>query len=85
MPELFSNADDGRVFTANVVGFSNARDADTGATVATGEVSSTNFTAVNKFSSRGGGNQFRIERSFMYFDTLSAIFLSMLVTLLGRA
>ena len=69
MPELFSNADDGRVFTANVVGFSNARDADTGATVATGEVSSTNFTAVNNFSSRGGGNQFRIERSFMYFDT----------------
>ena len=69
MPELFSNADDGRVLTANVVGFSNARDADTGATVATGEVSSTNFTAVNKFSSRGGGNQFRIERSFMYFDT----------------
>ena len=51
MPELFSNTDDGRVLTANVVGFSNARDADTGATVTTGEVSSTNFTAVNKFSS----------------------------------
>ena len=69
MPELFSNTDDGRIITNTLVGFSNIRDADAGIVVTTGEVSSTNFTAVNKFGSRGGGNSFRIERSFMYFDT----------------
>ena len=69
MPELFSNADDGKITSGNQLGFSNARDIDTGSSPSTTLVSNSNFVAVNKFSSRGGGNQFRIERSFMYFDT----------------
>ena len=69
MADLFSNTDDGRVLTSNTVGWSNARDVDTGGSVQTSETATANFTAVNKFSSRGGGSAFRIERSFMYFDT----------------
>jgi len=68
MAELFSNTDDGRVkgFTSTWAG---TRDANTGQTVATAEAASSNFTAVNTFSGRGGGTTFRVERSFMYFDT----------------
>ena len=69
MAELFSNTDDGRIRGPNGT-WAGARDADTTTfTVLTSENSSANFTAVNTFSGRGGGNSFRVERSFMYFDT----------------
>ncbi len=68
MAELFSNTDDGRVKGPNGT-WAGTRDVDTGASVLTSENSSVNFTAVNVFASRGGGNSYRVERTFMYFDT----------------
>ena len=68
MAELFGNADDGRVRSPNGT-WAATRDVDTGGSTALTEAASSNFTAVNMFSSRGGGNLFRVERAFMYFDT----------------
>ena len=69
MAELFGNSDDGRVTSPNGA-WAVSRDADTGGAVSnTTAASSPNFTAVNMFSSRGGGNTFRPERTFMHFDT----------------
>ena len=68
MPELYGNTDDGRVRGPTTT-WAGTRDANAGGSVTTTEVTSGNFTAVNMFSGRGGGNTFRVERSFMYFDT----------------
>jgi len=68
MAELYSNTDDGRITGPNGT-WAGTRDADTGGPPSLSEVASSNFTAVNMFASRGGGNSFRVERTFMYFDT----------------
>ena len=68
MAELFSNTDDGFI-TSPLSTWAGARDADTGNTVTAGGASATSFTAVARFTSRGGGSTFRVFRSYMYFDT----------------
>tara|TARA_Y100001963_G_C6683136_1_gene400845 strand:+ start:312 stop:1040 length:729 start_codon:yes stop_codon:yes gene_type:complete len=68
MPELYSNTDDGRII-GTTAAWSTARDANNGSSTQLSEASDTNFTAVNAFASRGGGNSYRLERSFMYFNT----------------
>ena len=67
MPEIIADTDDGRVVGPTNT-WANTRDADTGNSVNTTNAAD-NITAVNKFAGRGGGSTFRVERSFMYFDT----------------
>ena len=68
MADLYSNTGDGYVQSSTMSAWADARD-DTEGSVATGGASSGNFTAVTRFSSRRGGNTYRVVRSFMYFDT----------------
>lgn len=68
MPNLYSNNDDGLIDSSTTT-WAGARDDTSGATPVTGGTSTTTFTAVNKFSGRGGGSTFKVSRSFMYFDT----------------
>ena len=67
MPNLYASLD-GRVSTSIETSWSNARD-DTSGTVYSTEIRSGAFIEVSRFASRGGGNTYRIARSFMYFDT----------------
>ena len=69
MPNLYSNNDDGYVISSTVGTWAGARDDTTGASVNTTATLSSSFVAVNRFGSRGGGNTYRVNRSFMYFDT----------------
>jgi len=68
MPLLYGTTDDGRVGSGTTT-WAGARDVDTGTTINLTEAADSNFTAVHKFSGRGGGATFRVERSFIYFDT----------------
>lgn len=68
MPEVNANTDDGHII-GPITTWAGARDVDDGSSVDTTATSFTNFTAVHKFSGRGGGSTFKVERSFMYFDT----------------
>lgn len=68
MPNLYSNNNDGRVLSSTTT-WAGARDDTSGTATSISSSSSANFTAVNRFGSRGGGNSYRVERSFMYFDT----------------
>ena len=67
MPNLYASLD-GRISTGIETSWSNARD-DTSGTVYDVETRSSVFIEVARFASRGGGNTYRIARSFMYFDT----------------
>ena len=67
MPNLYASLD-GRISTGIGTSWSNARD-DTSGTVYSTEIRSGSFIEVARFASRGGGNTYRITRSFMYFDT----------------
>ena len=68
MADLYSNTNDGRLLSSTTT-WAGARDDVGAASINTSSTSSANFTAVNKFASRGGGSSYRVERSFMYFDT----------------
>ena len=68
MPEVIADTDDGHIAGPNTT-WAGTRDANGGASVNVTDVTSNSFTAVSKFASRGGGSSFRVERSFMYFDT----------------
>ena len=68
MPEVIADTDDGHIAGPNNT-WAGTRDANGGASVNVTDVTSNSFTAVSKFASRGGGSSFRVERSFMYFDT----------------
>ena len=68
MADLFTNTNDGRILSPTTT-WAGARDANTGGSVVTNDIRHVNFTAVNRFGSRGGGNTYRVERSYMYFDT----------------
>jgi hypothetical protein len=70
MAEQYGTTDDGRIESGTTT-WAGARDVDTGATIATTELESQSFTVVNRFGSRGGGNTYRIGRTFIYFDTSS--------------
>ena len=68
MPNLYSNNDDGYIYSSNVATWAGARD-DTSGTVNTTSTVASSFTAAGRFASRGGGSTYQVTRSFMYFDT----------------
>ena len=68
MADLYSNNADGSISSSTTT-WAGARDDTSGATPYTSGTGTAAFTIVNKFSGRGGGNTFRVGRSFMYFDT----------------
>ena len=68
MPNLYSNANDGYIQTPIAPAWAAARDATSGSSGSTSGTSSTYFTEVSRFGGRGA-NQYRVSRSFMYFDT----------------
>ena len=69
MPNLYSNNDDGYIISSTVGTWAGARDDTTGAAISTTATVYSSFTSVSRFGSRGGGNTYRVNRSFMYFDT----------------
>ena len=69
MADLYSNTDDGKISGDSNASWADARDDTTGSSPSTSLTGNSSFTAVNKFAARGGGNTYRVERSFMYFDT----------------
>ena len=68
MPNLYSGNHDGRVQSSTVGSWAGARD-DTSGTANNSQTYSSYFTEVSRFGSRGGGNSYRVSRSFMWFDT----------------
>jgi len=69
MADLYSNTDDGNVYSSTLAAWADARDDTTGHAVGTGNNSAAAFVAAYRFAARGGGNAYRVLRSFMYFDT----------------
>ena len=69
MAEQYGTTDDGRVKGPNASTWAGTRDADTGSSTHLTENSSASFTRNSRFASRGGGHIYRVERSFIYFDT----------------
>ena len=69
MPNLYSNNNDGYIVSSVAGTWAGARDDTTGGSINTTSTSYSGFTAVTRFGSRGGGNTYRVIRSFMYFDT----------------
>lgn len=69
MANLYSNTNDGRISSSTTGTWAGARDDTSGASVTTTTSASGYFTEVSRFGSRGGGNTYRLHRSFMYFDT----------------
>jgi hypothetical protein len=68
MPNIYAGTSDGRI-TSPTTTWAGARDAATGAAVTSAENASSHFTAVSRFGSRGGGNTYRVVRTFLYFNT----------------
>ena len=69
MADLYSNNGDGHIQGSQGATWAGARDDSTGDSPIIVNSSYSSFTAVSRFASRGGGNTYRITRSFMYFDT----------------
>ena len=69
MADLYGNASDGIVYSSTESVWANARDDSSGIVTATSDSANASFTAVSKFSSRGGGSTYRVYRSFIWFDT----------------
>jgi len=69
MADLYSNTNDGHVYSSTLAAWADARDDTTGHAVGTGNNSAAAFVAAYRFAARGGGNAYRVLRSFMYFDT----------------
>ena len=69
MADLYSNNADGYIRSSNVGTWAGARDDSTGGTPSISNTTYGSFTEASRFGSRGGGNTYRITRSFMYFDT----------------
>ena len=68
MPNLYSNTNDGYIYSSTEANWADARD-DTSGTVSTSNTLLSSFTAAARFAGRGGGSTYRVVRSFMYFDT----------------
>ena len=68
MPDIFANTSDGDIFTSNIAGWANARGATTGTLGGSSDATGDNGVAVYGFAGRGA-TQFRIHRSFFFFDT----------------
>lgn len=69
MPSLYSNTGDGWIRSGNQSSWAAARDITSGDTPDTNDLYSAYPVDVSRFASRGGGNAYRVTRSFMYFDT----------------
>jgi len=67
MPDIIANTSDGEVQGPNVALFSDARNGTTG--TADDNDSTATSVAVFRFTGRGGGTTFRVDRSFFLFDT----------------
>lgn len=70
MPDIYSGTGDGRVISS-ITTWAGARDATSGASAVTNESSSADFVAVSRFGSRGGGNTYKVQRTFLVFDVSS--------------
>ena len=68
MPEITANTSDGDIFSAITVGWSNTRNASTGTLGGSSDISGDSAVSVYGFAGRGA-TQFRIHRSFFFFDT----------------
>ena len=71
MPDIYSGTGDGKVQSLINPTWAGARDATGGASASDSASSSSNFVAVQRFGSRGGGNTYRVHRSFLIFDVSS--------------
>tara|TARA_R110002012_G_scaffold108996_1_gene252532 strand:- start:854 stop:1585 length:732 start_codon:yes stop_codon:yes gene_type:complete len=74
MPDIYSGTGDGRVAShvANSgATWADSRDATSGTSVVTNESSSADFVSVSRFGSRGGGNTYKVQRTFLVFDVSS--------------
>ena len=69
MADLYSSNDDGGIISVINATWANARDDDSGTLSGVAHSSSSSFTAASRFNARGGGNSYRVIRSFMWFDT----------------
>ena len=69
MADLYSSTSDGMVYSTTDASWANARDDTSGAVSGATHSSNSSFTAVTRFNARGGGNTYRVVRSFMWFDT----------------
>ena len=68
MPNLYSNTNDGRILSSTTSSWATARDDTTGNSTNTTLTQAQSFTDVYRASGRAGTN-YRVGRSFMYFDT----------------
>ena len=68
MPDIFAGTGDGDIFTGNIAGWANARGASTGTLGGSSDATGDNGVAVYGFAGRGA-TQFRIHRSFFFFNT----------------
>ena len=72
MPKIYSasagTSDDGLIYKLGQSSWANARDATSG-TVSLNNATYSNAIAAQYFAGRGGGNDFRVFRSFFVFDT----------------
>ena len=69
MADLYSSTSDGSVYSSPNSTWANSRDDTSGVVTSTSSTSYSDFTSVSKFSSRGGGSTYRVNRTFMWFDT----------------
>ena len=68
MPDIFAGTGDGDIFTSNIAGWANTRGATTGTLGGSSDATGDNGVAVYRFAGRGA-TQFRIHRSFFFFNT----------------
>ena len=68
MPDLYSNSNDGRILSSNTASWADARDDTSGFNTNTSLSQAQSFTDIKRASGRAGTN-YRVGRSFMYFDT----------------
>jgi len=71
MADIYSGTGDGKVQSLISPTWAGARDTTAGGSVLDSVVSDGNFVAVQRFGSRGGGNTYRVHRSFLTFDVSS--------------
>jgi hypothetical protein len=67
MPIIYAGSGDGRIVGPTSTTWAGARDAATGAGVNTSESYNSTMAAVARFASRGGGNTYRVYRSYFTF------------------
>ena len=69
MPNLYSHTSDGWISSGIQSSWAAARDIASGGTPDTNDIYTSMPVASSRFASRGGGNTYRVNRSFMWFDT----------------